>query len=47
MIVNNGDDHHEEFAPKIDKLCCLAAQWIEQASVQNPGRPGIGRPRWR
>jgi len=37
MNDNNGDDKHEEFAPKIDKLCCLAAQWFEQASLQNPG----------
>ena len=33
MIDNNSDDEPEEFAPKIDRLCALAPDWIERASA--------------
>jgi len=33
VIDNNSNDEPEEFAPKIDKLCKFAADWIEQASA--------------
>jgi hypothetical protein len=32
VIDSNSDDEPEEFAPKVDMLCRLAAQWIDEAS---------------